>query len=251
MSETENKIESQKRKISKLAMISLFFVVISLIILPFKLIVYRPKSIELSGLHIVCSIGLIALPLSLYTLLHIRKHKDKLKGKSFVFMSIIFTSCVFLWFLYEKFDIGDYALHCSVNISGLEKAMKLYAADLEQYLEPNKWCDLLVTDYFVSLKQFVCLSGTPVSYTLVYGKLKYTRPKPQRGSCNYAINPNCEPNSPNDTVLLFETKLGWNQNGGPEILTTENHQGVGCSIAFNDGHVEFIKTEELKDLKWK
>jgi len=46
-------------------------------------------------------------------------------------------------------------------------------------------------------------------------------------------------------------KLRWNQVGGPEILTTENHGGKGCHISFNDGHVEFVKTEELGQLKWK
>jgi len=52
-------------------------------------------------------------------------------------------------------------------------------------------------------------------------------------------------------VLLFETKGGWNQFGGPEILTTENHKGKGCNILFNDGSVEFVKPERLGELKWE
>jgi len=56
--------------------------------------------------------------------------------------------------------------------------------------------------------------------------------------------------SPSDMVLLFETGPGWNQSGGPEILTTDNHQGEGCNIVFVDGHVEFVKTEDLNNLKW-
>jgi hypothetical protein len=176
-----------------------------------------------------------------------------LKGKSFAFIGIIFTFCVLLCFLYEKFDRTEHGYYypCRSNIVGLGKMMKLYSDDFGQYPEHNKWCDLLVKHCVVNYKPFVCHSGAPVSYTLVYGKLKYTRPKPQRGNCNYAINPNCEPNSPDDTVLLFETKIGWNQAGRPEILTTENHQGLRCSIFFNDGHVEYIKTENLKNLKWE
>jgi len=67
---------------------------------------------------------------------------------------------------------------------------------------------------------------------------------------DYAMNPNCEPNSPPGTVLLFETKGGWNQFGGPGLLTFENHGGKGCNILFNDGHVEFVRTKLFEELKW-
>jgi prepilin-type processing-associated H-X9-DG protein len=51
--------------------------------------------------------------------------------------------------------------------------------------------------------------------------------------------------------LLFETKAGFNQVGGPELLTTDNHNGKGCNVLFADNTVEFVKTEELANLKWK
>jgi hypothetical protein len=38
-------------------------------------------------------------------------------------------------------------------------------------------------------------------------------------------------------VLLFETKGGWNQYGGPELLSTKNHKGDGCHVLINDSHV--------------
>ena len=230
MSEKENNTENQKLKTSKLAIVSLLLVIVSFIILPFRLKVYRPEYIDISGWHIVRSLGLIILPLSFYALLHIRKHKDKLKGKSFALMGAIFAACVLLWFLQEKFDRREpgYDFPCGSHINGLGKAVKLYEGDFGQYPDPDKWCDLLVKFCDVDLKLFICDSGAPVSYNLVYGKLKYAQPKPQKGNCNYAINPNCEPNSPDDTVMLFETKIDWNQAGGPEILTIENHQGKGC-----------------------
>jgi prepilin-type processing-associated H-X9-DG protein len=65
------------------------------------------------------------------------------------------------------------------------------------------------------------------------------------------MNPNCEPNSPPDTVLLFETRSGWNQYGGPELLTFDNHQGKGANVLFNDGHFEFIRPKDIGRLKWK
>ena len=109
--------------------------------------------------------------------------------------------------------------------------MLVYASEFDdRYPTADKWCDLLVDYAKVIPKQFVCR-----------GAVK----RGDKGSCHYAMNPDCEPNSPGDTVLLFETKCGWNQHGGPEILTTENDRGKGCNILFNDGHVRFVPSNEL------
>jgi len=70
--------------------------------------------------------------------------------------------------------------------------------------------------------------------------------------CHYAMNPLCTPASAADTVLLFETKVGWNQHGGPELFTFDNHDPKGGLVLLNDGTVKFIRTEEeLKELRWK
>jgi prepilin-type processing-associated H-X9-DG protein len=57
--------------------------------------------------------------------------------------------------------------------------------------------------------------------------------------------------APSDIVVLFDAKAGWNQAGGPELLRTDNHGGEGCNVLFVDSHTEFIKTENLGELKWK
>jgi len=68
---------------------------------------------------------------------------------------------------------------------------------------------------------------------------------------HYAMNPACEPNSPANTVLLFEARAGWNQHGGPELFTFENHDPRGGCVLLNDGTVRFIRTEEeLQQLRW-
>jgi hypothetical protein len=71
------------------------------------------------------------------------------------------------------------------------------------------------------------------------------------GPCSYAMNPDCEPNSPDDVVLLFESKPGWNRFGGAELLNFDNHDGKGCNVLFNDQHVEFIHVEDVNKLRWK
>ena len=75
-------------------------------------------------------------------------------------------------------------------------------------------------------------------------------PERKTGRSHYAMNPNCRPDSPADTVLLFESKEGWNQFGGAELITTERHEGAGSNILFNDLHVSFVRTKELGELNW-
>ncbi len=132
---------------------------------------------------------------------------------------------------------------CAPNLKALQKALQVYTYDFVGvgYPTPGKWCDLLMENYgsgkepLVDEKVFVC---------------KHALAKGNKGRCHYAINPNCKPNSPGGTVLLFETKGGWNQYGGPEIMALENHKKRGCYILFNDGHVEFVEAEGIGELKW-
>jgi hypothetical protein len=127
---------------------------------------------------------------------------------------------------------------CMGNLHGLGKAMMVYARDTGRtsYPTPDKWCDLLLDNDYATARQLIC---------------KAEQEQGDIGRCHYAMNPDCEPNSPPDVVLLFETEGGWNQYGGPEILTTENHGGKGCNIVFNDTSVKFVPPQELAMLKWK
>ena len=126
---------------------------------------------------------------------------------------------------------------CGVNLRGLAKAIKVYAYEHnDKYPPPDKWCDSLLQLDYVTEKEFICKSATM---------------RGDQGRSYYAMNLNCEPNSPQDMVLLFETKGGWNQFGGPELLTFENHNGLGCNVAFNNGRVEFIKPKDVGKLKWE
>ncbi len=124
---------------------------------------------------------------------------------------------------------------CATNMKSLGKSMLIYANDYDDnFPTPSKWCDLLIEHAEVTERSLRCRGAS-------------------EGPCNYAMNKNLgkmDPHSPPDMVVLFETHPGWNQSGGPEILTTDNHQGKGCNVLFFDSHVEFVKTEDLDDLKW-
>jgi hypothetical protein len=105
---------------------------------------------------------------------------------------------------------------------------------------PSKWCGAIVDDKRADV--------IPTEYKMEYFKC----PAAGQGKCDYAMNPGCKPNSPPDMVLLFEAKAGWNQRGGPELFTFDNHDPGGGLVLLNDGTVKFIRTdEELKQLRLK
>ena len=129
-------------------------------------------------------------------------------------------------------------LLCGSNLALLGKAMLIYTEDFNGlYPTADKWCDLLVSFSRVEPNQFICRSSDA-----------------KVGESSYALNKNIAGKKysevPPDTVLLFETKVGWNQVGGPELLTLENHKGEGCNVVFGDWHVEYVKAERIGELKW-
>jgi hypothetical protein len=141
-------------------------------------------------------------------------------------------------------------VECATNLKDLWHRLRLYhkaqqiglpevATKLELvYPAPGAWCDDLSLAY-----EHTAARGP--------GFRPYTCPGASAGKCHYAMNPQCEPNSPADTVLLFETKDGWNQHGGPELFTFDNHDPKGGLVLLNDGTVRFIRSEEqLKQLRW-
>jgi len=195
-------------------------------------------------LTIVWLLGIVGVIIGIVALRKIKKSDGLLKGGGFAITGIVTSAISIVVFILLVDPLYLMPLHepgrdiskrvaCATNLRGLGKAMLIYAGDYdEKYPTADKWCDLLVQYANVDEKRFVCRSA---------GK----------GRCHYAINPNVTPYSHSRLVLLFETEGGWNQFGGPEILTTENHAGKGCNILFNDGHVDYLKLDELSELKWE
>jgi prepilin-type processing-associated H-X9-DG protein len=128
--------------------------------------------------------------------------------------------------------------HCAVNLNQISCMMIMYAGENDgKFPTADRWCELLIEHAGAKRSTFHCKASAAPPHT-----------------CSYAMNKNVENfdknNIPPDMVLIFETKPGFNQAGGPELLTTDNHQGEGCNVVFVDGHVRFIKTRNLDQLKW-
>lgn len=131
-----------------------------------------------------------------------------------------------------------FRVHCGANMASLGRAMLIYTNDYDdKFPTQTKWCDLLIEHAGVNRSIFHCKASAAPPHT-----------------CSYAINKNIENfnkgNTPPDMVVIFETQSGWNQVGGPELLSTDNHQGDGCNVLFADNTVRFIKARDIDKLKW-
>ncbi len=132
----------------------------------------------------------------------------------------------------------------TLRLGCADKLERLYNAlsrtrGAKTYPRANEWCDILLRD-----------DRTLQQYNQVYNADPFQCPAAK--TCHYAINPDCRPDSPTDVVLLFESKPGWNQHGGPELFTFDNHDPKGGLVLLNGGAVKFIRTEEeLQQLRWK
>ena len=132
-------------------------------------------------------------------------------------------------------------LFCKENLLKLGFAMTAYNRKNHVFPAPSKWCDILSDE------------PTHLPETLQIRSELFRCKGAGQGPCNYAMNKYAEnlgTNAPGDMVLLFDSTPGWNQSGGPEMLSTENHQGRGCNIMFVNGHVEWVQKEDLHTLRW-
>jgi hypothetical protein len=160
------------------------------------------------------------------------KHFFRFKGGGLVTLETL-TPQIYPYYL---------RVECVKHLRGLRNELRSYSEKKKAYPLSIEWCDDLVRYY----QDQEGLGGEKyVLHNLVC-------PGATEGKSYYAMNSNYRPNSAMDTVLLFETKAGWNQHGGPELFTIDNHDPKGGCVLLNDGTVKFIRTKkELQRLRWK
>ncbi|MBN1974766.1 MAG: hypothetical protein JW787_14090 [Sedimentisphaerales bacterium] len=170
------------------------------------------------------------------------EEKNKIRFSKKIFIII---ACFIIFILIQQFYFFLPGLHinrvptedmvCRANLKHLGLAFYMYAQNnSNSYPTPDKWCDLI--------RPYLPRGADD----------KILRcPAAEEARCHYAMNPDCEPNSPPDTILLFETKNSYlNLFGGTELLSFDNHKEKICNVLFNDGSVEGIKKDEISNLKW-
>lgn len=171
-----------------------------------------------------------------------------------------------------RFACADHMLWLRTAGSPVHRYLRrdLFHKDAKRYPAPEEWCDVVLLEWREQsaidpqdagrrlqaeqwvARQFACPSGSARGLEQPYAEPSLTKSELAVLRSHYAMNPDWEPGSPPDTVLLFETKAGWNQHGGAELFTFDNHDPRGGCVLLNDGTVKFIRTEdELRRLRWK
>lgn len=222
----------------------------------------EPKTSRLAIASVV--MGLLCLTLVLWPLLFlpaiicgiialvkISNNKPCLKGTGLavtgivipavmiIFIPIIAMLLAILMPALSKTKMIAQRVVCGTNLKGLSTAMIVYMNDYDdQYPTQDQWCDLLMQEADVSPKSFQC-------------------PLDPEGAFSYAINENLykiEYNKlpPHQMVAIFEASLGRNGVGGSDdlVMRHDQNQRGGCNIGFADGHVEFVRAEDIPDLQW-
>ena len=227
MDEQEN---NEKSKISKTSVLAIISLILPLIAFALALLT---KTIGATLILLIISLFLAVIA----GLIELFKSKTKRSFNPLAGLAPAINTILFLLFLSGISQVRTSKPpppHCALHLRSLSIAMLMYAQDNNDIYPPaDKWCDSLLINGYVQENGNLFRCG-----------------RDRVGPCSYAMNPYCEPNSPSDTVLLFESKPGWNQSGGPELLNFDNHRG-GCNVVFNDGRIEFVKPKDANNLKWK
>jgi prepilin-type processing-associated H-X9-DG protein len=174
--------------------------------------------------------------LAIVSLIHIRISKKGIKGKGFANS----TFAIFLFFImYHLTTSGRLYLPprsiCATQLKIIGRTMIIDLDDsVTKWPLNESWCDILHKEGDIPVENFKC-------------------PKDDAGPCSYVINkhlPSSFDDMPANMVLLFEGYPGWNQAGGPEQLVMNRHGQKGCVILFADGRVQFVKSEDIPNLRW-
>jgi hypothetical protein len=241
-----------KRKISKLALASFIISVSGCVLYLFYMLLLKYRIMEgfenpyayIVGFYIYV---LISAPLlAAFGFEKIWKSKGESKGYLYGFMGLILFC--FAFHLHSRLlEYVRYESHiqmCKERMLWLKDELKRYADNKKIYPPFDKWCDTLLSEV-----EYLVIDSDDIFEETVFRCPSQVWDS--NNSSNYALNLNASPNSSPDVVLLFETMKGWNQSGGHEILSCENHpHAKGCNIVFNGGTAAFIPPRHFADLNW-
>ena len=217
---------------------------------------------------------IVSIILGIIGLFRICISHGKFRGSYWAFLGIVFhliiTAGIVIPALQQIPELAE-RIECGKRLASLGKAIDAYTSDHgSRYPDSNSWCDLLIADANVRLYNYMCKFDGGC----------------RLGESSYAMNENLKGKKVSDVaadiVVLFETDYGndkngqitlyadrdgaepnsfysdrkvrkdkWNQHGGPELLTLEHHDGKGCMVLFADGHLEWIKAKDIKNLRWE
>ena len=279
MNEVKNK-DTLKQKYSKFAILLFILGLSSLYILFMREPLHISRKYE-ERLILLLLIALITF-ISGMLLVAIKRN---IQGRGFALVGAAASALSLILWISGLFPLHEPPLPgmiCTTNLSWIGKAMLIYLNDNNEiFPEADKWCDSLIIYDDLNPSIFVCKGSdaklNESSYAIninLAGKnyadfskdmvllFETNFGKNSTGRDYLSSNRNWyqvlnQSSDKMDKRRLKDIKEKdkiykdrRNQAGGPELLTTENHEGEGCFILFSDGHVEFIEKESIEDLKW-
>ena len=243
-------MKSIRAKSVMVAVIAVFFAslissIISLFAVPFAGAVHFPSDLSQTFCVfaiVFCSMSFLWSILGIVILkrYHSRSTTISILGKLSLGLSILVSVVViYLWTLNSKRCIVVWSPGVS-NMNWVARAMLLYANDHEDKLpDPNHWCDILIDQGNIG-NENLCIpsfgirwpygskwpfglgnwppkeGGGPIDHFNPGSVIVFPRPRARK--CDFAMNRNCRRFSGyGDPILLFSSKSGWNQSGGPEL----------------------------------
>jgi prepilin-type processing-associated H-X9-DG protein len=196
------------------------------------------------------TVGLTALPgliLGVVGLRQIDRSEGALRGRGLaisgiVISGLVLTSLVFiaplaaiLFPVFAQARERARATVCMGNLQRVGMAMTMYAQDYDDHLPPARtWCDS-VTPYL----------SAPASRST---QSMFTCPSLGTHTGGQAYNARLSSVSlrrisfPQQTVLAFDGRGGWNVAGGPESMAPRHNQGL--YVLFADGRVQWRRPFE-------
>jgi hypothetical protein len=132
-------------------------------------------------------------------------------------------------------------MSCINNMKQLGLAVLVYANEHDDMLPSAQWCDLILTNKETS------------NYSIDVAKAFQCRNAPKKQRSSFAMNRNLvgirhTKQMMEDTVLLFESDLGWNAIGGPENAVRRHYDGL--NVVLLDGSAQQIAFKDLQTLRW-
>ena len=230
-------------------------------------------------------LSLAAVLMGIIAIVIIFFFRQKLKGYVPSLGGILFPLFAFALFMPTQGRLTPAVSRkmCTFHLEGLGRKIETFAVKNEGKLpSANNWCDVLVTEADSAASYFCCrmsrakvgessyalnknvagmkLSEIPDDVVLLFetnsGRTEFARDTPLSSRTSYEqLHFYWE-----QEVYLGRQEQGaqekvfknrWNQVGGFEILTTENHNNRGANILFADGHSEFVQTKDVTNLRWK
>jgi hypothetical protein len=244
--QAEPTLEGKKPKMCKLAVLSIVCIVAAFAILAVYLFSSEASiPLRLENLLMPAGVAILAVALvaGVIALVMIKASGDALAGRRLALLGIIVPIVVAVAFVRSSSGPTEEPLvlpstQCRSNISQLAVLISEYRRDNDgRFPKAEKWCDILLEQTKAEESLFACplAEGARCSYSLN----KYAA---QAGS-----------DLPDDMVLLFESKPGWNQVGGPELFVAphESRRGNSGSVLFGNGKARFVSEDGLEELNWK